>query len=129
MTQAMAPTTYRVVFSGKIKQGCDPNQVKSNLAGIFKLDPKQPEHLSKLKRLFSGQPVVIKDKLSKSEAEKYQSVISGAGCVSKIEPTHLEERRKDQRRKRGDRRSVRRSSSILPDRRTNPGRRDSDQSD
>lgn len=123
----MDPTTYRVVFSGKIKQGCDPNQVKKNLAKIFKLDPARPEQLAKLKKLFSGQPVVIKDKLSKPEAEKYHRVISGAGCISRMEPTLDNERRRDQRRKRGDRRSVRRSSSILPDRRTNPGRREADQ--
>ena len=117
--------TFRVIFRGEVLEGNDPIKVKSNMAKLFKLDMDDPDHLAKLEKLFSGRTLVIKDKISKADALKYKQAISEAGAQCSIEPNMLEQR-KDQRRKRGDRRTVRRTSAIQPDRRTKPGRRKSD---
>lgn len=122
----MSTGTYRVIFCGEIAADADPKQVKIGMAKLFRLDPAQPEHLTKLKRMFSGRTIVIKDNLAMADAEKYRSAIEQVGGISHIELTPAEERRKEQRRKIPDRREVRRSSAILPDRRKNSGRRSTD---
>lgn len=125
----MKTDVYRVIFMGQIVTDTDHHQVKINMAKLFKLDPTRQEHFSKLKRMFSGRKIVIKDKLFKADADKYQQAITQAGGVSHIELMPGADQRKDHRRKRGERRSVRRTSSILPDRRKNRGRRKTDQED
>lgn len=127
--------TFRIVFKGALAAGYTPEQVKNGLAKIFTLDPSEPTDASKLKQLLSGRPVVIKKGLTREQASRYQQVIAGAGALAEIgtdpaeqhaAPGTRDRRLNHLRRKAGDRRAVRRSSSILPDRRFNRGRRSKD---
>ena len=78
--------------------------------------------------------MVVKVGLQLEQAQRYQEVIEQAGAMTEIESDPdgaffapgEKERRIEQRRKLGDRRAIHRSSSILPDRRKNTGRRESD---
>lgn len=121
----MKQDTFRVVFRGEVIEGNAPDEVKSNMAKLFKLDMDEPDQLAKLEKLFSGHKLVIKDKISKEKALQYKQAMANAGARCAIEQNVLEQR-KGQRRKRGDRRTVRRTSAILPDRRVKPGRRKTD---
>jgi hypothetical protein len=126
--------TFRVLFKGGIASGYTPDQVKHGLAKIFTLDANRPTDAGKLKQMLSGRPVVIKAGLSREQARQYQQVIAKTGAVAEIgvDPANqyyapgYKERRHDQRRIKGDRRGVRRTSSILPDRRASHGRRSTD---
>lgn len=126
--------TYRVVFKGALAAGYTPEQVRNGLAKIFTLDLSKPTDASKLKKLLSGKPVVIKAGLTRDQASQYQQVIARAGALAEIgaDPADqyyapgIKERRHSQRRKAGDRRAVRRTSAILPDRRSSWGRRSKD---
>ncbi len=126
--------TFRVVFKGGIATGFTPDQVKHGLAKIFTLDANRPADAGKLKQLLSGRQVVIKAGLSREQARQYQQMIAETGAVVEIgvDPANqyyapgYKERRHEQRRKKGDRRTIRRTSSILPDRRSGHGRRNTD---
>jgi hypothetical protein len=64
--QPMAEQTYRLVFQGKLAQGQDPAIVKERLAKLFKVDR------ARTNSLFSGSPVVVKNKLPLALAEQYK---------------------------------------------------------
>lgn len=123
----MRSLKYRVLFRGETQPGVAADQLKQGMAQLFKLDSKQAAHQTTLTKLFCGRNVVIKDQLSEAEARGYQQAIAQIGGCCEIEVSPESEERKDQRRKIGDRRAVRRTSAILPDRRKNKGRRESDQ--
>jgi len=120
----MKPALFRVIFNGKITPEGDPAQVQASLAKLFNLEPTIPQDNEKLRRLFSGKTVIVKDQISLEEAEQYRCAIKGAGALCEIKP--LSERRKAPRRVLGDRRTLKRTSSIQPDRRQNSGRRNTD---
>ncbi|MEZ5524848.1 MAG: hypothetical protein R3E62_07790 [Pseudomonadales bacterium] len=112
-------------------EGWTSEEVKVGMARLFKLDLLKEEDAGKLERLFSGRKVVIKAGLKRSVAKAYVDAIAKAGGKAHFEfkdvlPDGVSERRKTQRRKRGDRRRTKRLSSILPDRRKSFGRRQSD---
>lgn len=130
----MSSNTFPVTFHGEVIQGWDPDEVKANMAILFRLNPNNQQHAQKLKLLFSGRPMVIKKGISESTAQTYVDAISKAGGEVRIKaeneiPTDVDERRFTLRRKQGDRRASRRTSAILPDRRHNKGRRDNDPND
>jgi len=127
----MNTNAFRITFSGQVKQGWDPEDVKANMAGLFKLDPSNQQHVQKINRLFSGRTVVIKDGINKSTAQAYADAIARAGGEAYIKikigpPDGIEERRSSMRRMQVDRRATARLSAILPDRRKSRGRRESD---
>jgi len=127
----MNVNAFRVTFRGEIEPGYRLEEVKSNLAKLFKLDVSNQLHLQKIDRLFSGRTVVIKEGLSKTSAQAYLSAIAKAGGKGYIKikigaPDGIEERRTFLRRKQGDRRAKPRLSAILPDRRKDKGRREGD---
>lgn len=130
---AMSGENFRVTFHGEVIEGWDPEEVKANMAKLFKLDLSDPTHAEKLHRMFSGRKVIIKAGLKRSVAKAYIDAIAKIGGAASFEPRDLPpegvpERRINQRRKRGDRRRTKRLSSILPDRRKTRGRRHSDPS-
>jgi len=127
----MNMNTFHITFRGQVKQGWDREDVKANMAGLFKLDPSNQEHVQKINRMFSGRTVVIKEGINKSTAQAYVDAIDRAGGEAQIKikigpPDGIEERRISLRRKKPDRRTTPRLSAILPDRRESRGRRDSD---
>jgi hypothetical protein len=127
----MSGKDFRVTFHGEVMPGWDLNEVKANMAELFKLSPENNQHSQKLERLFSGRTVVIKDDLDATTAQAYVDAIAKAGGDARAKkktgpPNNMPERRLLLRRKQGDRRHLARLSAILPDRRKNRGRRHSD---
>lgn len=125
---------FLITFRGEIQEGFERKQVMNNLAKIFHLDPGNPQQAPKIERLFSGQTVIIKKDINRAKAETYIEAISNAGGKAYIKvkigpPEGIAERRQSLRRKQGERRSTPRLSSIVPDRRKNRGRRETDQLD
>ncbi|KTC37837.1 hypothetical protein AO269_14230 [Pseudomonas putida] len=57
---------YEIVFSGECVPGASLDQVKSNLATLFKADAQRIE------LLFSGRRLVLKNNLDAQAAEKYR---------------------------------------------------------
>jgi uncharacterized protein YbjQ (UPF0145 family) len=77
--QASATARYKVVFSGEIAPGQNLQQVKTKIAALYKVPVAQCE------RLFSGQPVKIKENLDYQTAQKYQHAFERTGAVCRIE--------------------------------------------
>jgi len=72
---------FAVVFSGVIVPGSDREQVKLNLAKLFKVEPARVEPM------FSGKRVVIKAQLDQATAQKYQTALKSAGAVCEVVDT------------------------------------------
>ena len=71
---------FKIVFAGELMPGHALEQVRENIANLFKTDP------SKIAHLFSGRPVEIKRDLDSGEADKYLGALQRAGAkVSKQE--------------------------------------------
>lgn len=74
----MDTTLYKVVFDGQTQPDYPPEQVKRNLTFLFRAQTPQIE------QLFSGQPVIVKKNLNRSEAKQYEETITRAGAVCRI---------------------------------------------
>ena len=74
----MAEGNYEVVFNGMMVRGVEPDQVKQNLAKLFKVD------ISKIEPLFSGNMVVVKSGIDQEAAGRYQAAMKKAGAVCAI---------------------------------------------
>jgi len=70
--------TYSVIFSGKVAEGFEVDQVKQNMAQVFKLSAE------KVDKLFSGKPVAIKRSVDQSSALKFRNVMAKAGALGVI---------------------------------------------
>lgn len=70
---------YEIVFSGECVPGASLDQVKSNLATLFKADAQRIE------LLFSGRRLVLKNNLDAQAAEKYRAALARAGAVASID--------------------------------------------
>jgi len=128
----MSAACYRITFHGEVANGWDPDDVKLNMAKLFKLDQNNPQHIQKLELLFSGHTVTIKEGIDANTAQTYVDAIAkiGGEAYMKVKcelPDGIEERRFILRRQRGNRRVAARMASIRPDRRENNGRRACDQ--
>ncbi len=73
------PQHYNVVFQGKIVKGKKPENVKKNLASLFKAN------ITDIEKIFTGKPVVVKEKVSQEIALKFQEAFKQAGAVCRIE--------------------------------------------
>ena len=71
---------FQLVFKGECTPGTDPATARSNARTLFKATVDQIE------RMFSGQPVVIRNKLEEVQAEKYRSVLQKHGMLAYVEP-------------------------------------------
>lgn len=74
----MSQNTFEVVFSGELSEGVTLEQVKSNVAALFKVE------VAKVERLFSGATVSIKKGLDEASAKKYQVALMRAGAVCRV---------------------------------------------
>lgn len=74
----MSQKTFEVVFSGKLVEGAVLEQVKANVAAMFKVE------VAKVERLFSGATVSIKKGLDEATAKKYLMALSRAGAVCQV---------------------------------------------
>lgn len=70
---------YQLVFKGQCTPGVDISTARANVAQAFKANQGQ------LDRMFSGERVVIRNKLDSEAAAKYQAALSRQGIVVHIE--------------------------------------------
>lgn len=68
---------YNLIFQGQIINGASLNEVKANVARLFKADT------AKTAALFSGKSIIIKKNLDTESAKKYLAVLKKAGAVVK----------------------------------------------
>jgi len=116
---------YQLVFSGEIKEGLNPDEVKQVFARQFSVSELQIKHL------FSGETHIIKKNITQDEALKYVVKMDEIGVISYVDikqnelqlpPGITEDRRKRESRIRTDRRTFARGS-IVPDRRNKDRRK------
>lgn len=69
---------FSVVLTGKLADGFELPQVKSNIAKVFKLAPE------KVEKLFSGKPVALKRGVDKAQAMKLRNALARAGVLGVI---------------------------------------------
>lgn len=123
---------YRLVFRGRYLPGIDPAEVAVNLAQLFSVTRER------IRELLATTPATIKHDIDLDAGNRYQQALAEAGLVTHLEPLSADdpvppgcdwdgvERRESSRRKQRDRREIRRSASIQPDRRHGRGRRSTD---
>jgi hypothetical protein len=72
---------FRIVFSGRLREGADPAVVRQRLGQALKLtDP------ARLESLFSGAPVVLKKGVLRDEAVRYQEALLRIGLITECQP-------------------------------------------
>jgi len=76
---------YKVTFNGQCISDLTTEQVKKNLARLF----KSPEQT--IEKLFSGKIITIKKGLTKNKALAYQQAMQKAGAISTICPMQVDE--------------------------------------
>lgn len=77
----MAEKKYDLIFEGKVAEGQNRSNVAKNLMNLLKTDE------SGVKRLFSGEPAVIKKGMDRETAMKYKQAVNKAGALCRIEET------------------------------------------
>ena len=70
---------FQLVFKGECTPGTDPATARNNAKNLFKATVEQVD------RMFSGQPVVIRNKLEEVQAEKYRAVLHKHGMVAYVQ--------------------------------------------
>ena len=71
---------FQLVFKGDCVPGTDQETARNNARTLFKASLEQVD------RMFSGQPVVIRNKLEEVQAEKYRAVLEKHGMVAFVQP-------------------------------------------
>jgi len=71
---------FQLVFKGESVAGVDEQTARKNAQALFKASPEQ------VQRMFSGQPVVLRNRLDEAQAEKYRQVLRRHGLVVYVQP-------------------------------------------
>ena len=71
---------YKIVFEGKIAEDCNIEDVKKNLASLYKVD------VGEIQRLFTGRPIVLKENLDYQTAIKDKEIFEKTGAVCSVIP-------------------------------------------
>lgn len=71
---------FQLVFKGECAPGVDVETARNNARALFKASVEQVD------RMFSGQPVVIRNKLEEAQAEKYRAVLQKHGMIAQVQP-------------------------------------------
>ena len=74
----MSEASYDVIFSGKLVEGAAEDQVKANVAKLFKVE------VAKIERLFTGSPVILKKGVDEQSAKKYLLAMRQAGAICEV---------------------------------------------
>ncbi|GIX21406.1 MAG: hypothetical protein KatS3mg121_0189 [Gammaproteobacteria bacterium] len=77
----MSEPRYDIVFEGRLSGRLPLDQVKRNLAALFKMNTTQVE------ALFRGQAVVIKRGVDAATAERFKAAFDKAGAVCLARPS------------------------------------------
>ena len=76
-------STYHIIFEGKLTGDVDIDQVKKNIASLFKMNTTQVE------ALFNGKPVAVKRNVDEATAKKYSAAFKKAGALCNIAATEV----------------------------------------
>ncbi|MAZ05340.1 hypothetical protein [Marinobacter sp. SS8-8] len=71
---------FQLVFKGECVPGTDLEAARNNARTLFKASLEQVD------RMFSGQSVVIRNRLEEVQAEKYRAVLKKHGMVAYVQP-------------------------------------------
>ncbi|MGO1692498.1 MAG: hypothetical protein ACTHY7_05715 [Marinobacter sp.] len=71
---------FQLVFKGECAPGTEMATARNNARALFKASVEQIE------RMFSGSPVVIRNKLDEEQAEKYRAVLKKHGMIAYVQP-------------------------------------------
>lgn len=71
---------FEIVFEGKLEPGFAEPQVRANLAALFKASADQVD------KMFSGRPVVLRNRLDAETARKYEAALRKNGAVVELRP-------------------------------------------
>lgn len=71
---------FQLVFKGECTPGTDPEAARESARTLFKANAAQ------ITKMFSGQPVVIRNRLEEVQAEKYRGVLHKHGMVAYVQP-------------------------------------------
>lgn len=71
----MAEPTFQIVFRGKILGGFDRDQVRANLAQLFRSDP------ARIDAMLDAPKTVLKSGLTRDAAGRYQDALRQAGIM------------------------------------------------
>lgn len=74
----MDNTFYKLIFQGKIQPGFKEKEVRKNLQSLLKVDQ------SKMRRLFSGNPIVLRKNLPETTIRHYEKALAKAGAQCRI---------------------------------------------
>ncbi len=76
---------YNIVFHGELVSGADPDQVRRNLAQLFKME------FDRVEKLFTGKPVVLKKEADQATAMKMRAALKKAGAECEMKALGGEE--------------------------------------
>ncbi|OEY66459.1 hypothetical protein [Marinobacter sp. X15-166B] len=71
---------FQLIFKGECLPGVAPEAARANARTLFKAS------LEQIDRMFSGQPVVIRNQLEQAQAEKYIAVLARHGLKAYAQP-------------------------------------------
>jgi len=71
-------SSYKIIFKGKIAEGYRIEDVKQNLASLYKVD------VGEINRLFTGRPIVIKQDLDYQTAVYDREIFEKTGAVCSV---------------------------------------------
>ncbi len=71
---------YQLIFKGECAPGTDLATARNNARALFKAS------LDQVDKMFSGQRVVIRNRLDEAQAEKYRAVLHKHGMLAYVEP-------------------------------------------
>ncbi len=74
----MQETLYKLIFEANIQPGFKEKVVKKNLQELFKADK------DKMKRLFSGEPVIVRKNLPEDKIRQYEKAMVKAGACCRV---------------------------------------------
>ena len=76
----MSEETFQILVNGTLTEGAEIEQVKQNIAKLFKTT------IDKVEPMFSGRKLAVKKGLDKQTALKYKAAISNAGLAAAVAP-------------------------------------------
>jgi len=65
---------YTIYFTGETQENVNTEQLKENLCILFKAD------LSRIDKMFTGKPVIVKKSITAEQVKKYQQALFKAGA-------------------------------------------------
>ncbi len=76
----MSEEMFQILVNGTLTEGAEIDQVKQNIAKLFKTSP------DKVEPMFSGRKLAVKKGLDKATALKYKVAINNAGLAAAVAP-------------------------------------------